>query len=182
VADASLARTCSDHGILLARFCELGSTADAPGEAALILETGPVFTAEEEDSLPARLLDGLDAGRMVEVDRNREWADVYGPCLVDGALDLLLDGATGCFRFSNEDGWSEAQLGQTLALLADRQAELMRIGGDSLATVPGGHEAISYLPPSGSVLERFAHDRRAVLRRRSEAAGAAETVLVRAAD
>lgn len=69
----------------------------------LVARTGPVCFAWEVQAGPAAWLDALDAGRPVPADARQRWHGIYGPDLLDGVLDLLLDGAAGGFNFFPRD-------------------------------------------------------------------------------
>jgi dTDP-4-dehydrorhamnose reductase len=67
----------------------------ATSEDLLVAATGPVFFPSDDAGLAARILDALDRHGDAVFDGDSAWDGVYGPCLVDTVLDLLLDGATG---------------------------------------------------------------------------------------
>jgi hypothetical protein len=82
---------------------------------------------------------------------------VYGPALIDGVLDLLLDGATGLVDFGLAERVTEAGLARLIAFAADRDPALVRESG---VPVAAGAVGRSYLPPLECMIERFVHDRR----------------------
>jgi dTDP-4-dehydrorhamnose reductase len=176
----SVARTCADAGVP----CALFTSAYGPGLAAeglslsgvLVARTGPVFTPWDRRSRAVEVLDALDRGETVRVDASSRWRAVYGPDLVDGVLDLLLDGVSGPADFTPLEGWSEAQLVAGMAEVAQANNEQVQVHGSADHGQPL-HRPLSYLPPSETTLERFVREGRlarldgelAVHRRQDEA-------------
>lgn len=155
-----VAALCRDLGIVGASIRAADGADDRDGDDHMLLvRTGPVFTCDE-DHVEALLLDEIDAGRGVEVDGYLVWEGVYGPALVDGVLDLLLDGATGCAHFVVERGWTLADFARALASVGGCEAGLVREAPVNPMTREGGFPVPSYLPSLESVLERFVGDRR----------------------
>jgi dTDP-4-dehydrorhamnose reductase len=112
-----------------------------------------------------RVLQALDSGRRIELDAGALWDRVYGPDLVDGVLDLLLDGMTGEIRFVPGERLTEAEVARELAVVADRDAGLLvqtgtPIGPPLFKWAPSP----SYLPPGETTLERFVRESRATRR------------------
>jgi dTDP-4-dehydrorhamnose reductase len=155
-----LGGVCRQLGIQGAFFT---SEASAPGQplapGILAIEHGPVFIADDDTALPTRILDALDADQPIPIEPGPIWTGVYGPSLIDGVLDLLLDGAAGHMRFIPAEQWSGVQFRHVLANVAgyDRGTLLEWTAGPS--AVPQ-----SQLPPTETVLERFVADRRRVRR------------------
>ncbi|MDB5889400.1 MAG: putative b-glycosidase, Glycoside Hydrolase Family 1 [Polaromonas sp.] len=162
----TLARTCADLGIPCAVFTTAFSPVRAGDDALptlLTARTGGVYTPWNASSRAVRLLDALDAGRVVEADADLVWDMVYGPDLVDGVLDLLLDGVRGAVTFVPSERWSELEFARQLAWVADRDAGLVRASSSSGAGGPGSAEApaaMSYLPPAETTMERFVRESR----------------------
>jgi dTDP-4-dehydrorhamnose reductase len=163
-ARSSVARVCADAGLP----CALFTSAFGPGLAAealslpglLVARTGPVFVPWDAAAGPAAWLDRLDEGRPVRAEANRRWRGVYGPDLLDGVLDLLLDGAAGGFDFIPREALGEAQLARELAAVADGDPALVsehRTAGHGPVDV---HHGVSYAPPTETTLERFVRERR----------------------
>ena len=152
---------------------------DAGPDDLLVIETGPVFEAEDEHADLCLLLDDLDMlhpGERRQVPGAAAWQGVYAPSLIDGALDLLLDRATGAVHFLAHAGWSLADAARLLATVAGHEPcaiEQQGSGPHDLSTL----DPPSYLPPLETVLERFVHDRR-----RCRAAALAGAGLLEAAE
>ncbi|HZY17876.1 MAG TPA: family 1 glycosylhydrolase [Ramlibacter sp.] len=163
----SVARQCADAGVP----CALFTSAYGPGLAAeglslpgvLVARTGPVYLPWDPSARAVRLLEALESGRgPVAADGAAHWHAVYGPDLLDGVLDLLLDGASGGFNFFPAEGWSEAEWARRMAVVAE--CDPQRVDGpDAVAQTappfpaPG---AVSHLPPSETTLERFVREAR----------------------
>ena len=167
-ARSSVARQCADAGVP----CGLFTSAFGPGLSAeglslpgvLVARTGPVFLPWDDSARPVRLLELLDEGRPVPVDGHAPWHGVYGPDLLDGVLDLLVDGASGGVNFFPAEGWTEAEWARQLAAVADRSADLVReqagaAGSEPPPAYPGGR-AVSLLPLAETTLERFVREAR----------------------
>jgi dTDP-4-dehydrorhamnose reductase len=159
--EPDLGQLCQRHAIRGASIvpddAHVGS--DRPA-AALQVVTGPLFGATEPAALTSRILDAIDAGEMPPIEDHREWGSVYRPCLVDGVLDLLLDGATGLVSFIPDENLAPADVARVLATIA--QAEPLE-GEPALPDIlKRDINSGSYLPPIETVLERFVRDRRMV--------------------
>ena len=131
---------------------------DATGHL-LVVRTDPVFTVDD-DSPAVRFLDAIDAGRDAHIEPHVTWTGIYGPTLVDGVLDLLLDGVTGLAGFAPEGDLTLDDLHRELTLLARWAA---RPAGDGAfvahaATLSGA--VPDYMPPLETMLERFVSERR----------------------
>jgi dTDP-4-dehydrorhamnose reductase len=141
---------------------EVCGALDVPGACAsdgaapaglLCYATGPVFTGDD-GSLPNAMLDALEAGEGVPADPAAAWQGVYGPSLVDGILDLLLDRADGWVDFRLPPQLSLADLAHMLALTTDCDPALVQTGGASPGTASAG-----FLPPFECMIERFVRER-----------------------
>jgi dTDP-4-dehydrorhamnose reductase len=154
-----------DLGVVCRRYgiCGAFFTTDAPvpgnssAPGVLEIEHGPVFIADDDNALPVRVLDALDSDQPLSLEPDVIWKGVYGPSLIDGVLDLLLDGATGRMRFIPDEQWCCVRFGHVLA----------NVAGFETAAVPEWETATSavsqsQLPPLETVLERFVADRRRV--------------------
>ncbi|HYF43567.1 MAG TPA: family 1 glycosylhydrolase [Ramlibacter sp.] len=161
-ARTSVARVCAEAGVP----CALFASAFGPGLAAeslalpgvLVARTGPVYVPWDPSARPVRWLDALDAGQPVTADAAGTWHAVYGPDLVDGVLDLLLDGLSGGAHFYPAEGWSEAELARNMAAVADRDAGLVREERVAVHHTPAFPSGVSYLPPGETTLERFVRE------------------------
>jgi dTDP-4-dehydrorhamnose reductase len=130
---SSVARVCADAGLQ----CALFTSAFGPGLAAeamalprvVVARTGPVFVPWEDRHDAVAWLDALDAGGKVEVDGDAHWHSVYGPDLIDGVLDLLLDQAAGAFNFVPRKPVEAAEVARKLAVLADREPGSVLVTG-----------------------------------------------------
>jgi dTDP-4-dehydrorhamnose reductase len=161
---SSVARVCADAGLP----CALFTSAFGPGLAAeamalprvVVARTGPVFVPWEERHDAVAWLDTLDAGGQVEVDGQAHWHSVYGPDLIDGVLDLLLDQAAGAFNFVPRKPVEAAEVARKLAVLADREPGSVQVTGTQGPAPQGAIHPTSYLAPVDSMLERFVRERR----------------------
>lgn len=162
-ARSSVAQVCADAGVP----CALFTSAFGPGLAAealalpgvLVARTGPVFVPWDADATPCRWLDALDAEGTVRADSRARWHAVYGPDLLDGVLDLLLDGAAGGVNFVPRDVATPAALARQLAAMVDREPESVQVEGQAPAS-EGDIHPVSFLPPTETTLERFVRERR----------------------
>jgi dTDP-4-dehydrorhamnose reductase len=158
---ADLARLCEAAGINGAFFSTEGQIADHSTAPCLLdVEHGPVFTAHDDTAFPGRLLDALDADRSIAIEPGQVWRGVYGPSLIDGVLDLLLDGATGRTRFIPAERWTHAEFARALAETAGYDRVAGTETGSELTILDESDTACSHLPPTETVLERFVVDRR----------------------
>jgi dTDP-4-dehydrorhamnose reductase len=172
-ARTSVGRLCADAGVP----CALFTSAFGPGLAAeglslpgvLVARTGPVYVPWDAGAAEVRLLDALDRGERVQA-HGGAWHGVYGPDLLDGVLDLLLDRMSGGFNFFPAEGWSQAQWAREMAVLAERDPALVEEWPPGAASQPyPGGQAVSFLPPGESTLERFVREAR-LARREGELA------------
>lgn len=163
--EADLGKVCKRFGINVAVFTTgtgIESHAIAPG--LLAIKHGPVFTANDDNALPVRLLDALDAGQSTSIESGHTWTGVYGPSLIDGVLDLLLDGATGHMHFIPVEGWSGAEFARVLAEVAGHENCALAETAVGFSGLSESAKTVSQLPPTETVLERFVADRRRVRR------------------
>jgi dTDP-4-dehydrorhamnose reductase len=126
------------------------------------------------------MLDALDRGEAVTADAAAHWDYVYGPDLVDGVLDLLLDGARGMADFVIAEAMSEADFARALAFVADARADAVIAGGDAAMLAPLPAATGSYAPPTETTLERFVRERRAARRAAPHSASDTGALLVAA--
>ncbi len=136
-----------------------------PDGGVLMARSGPVYVPWDRAARAVRLLDALDAGQPVAADAGHPWNAVYGPDLMDGVLDLLLDGMSGVVHFHPLEAWTEAEFARQLAQVADRDAALVREHSDASLPASGTAAAtlaapLSYLPPGETTLERFVRESR----------------------
>jgi dTDP-4-dehydrorhamnose reductase len=186
VTQEALARSCRTLGIVGAILhphdpeTERVPVPDSPRDM-LVVETGPVFDAADEEARAVRLLDELDLlrrGDRLRVEAWPRWTGVYAPTLVDGVLDLLLDGLTGTVHFVAEEDWSLADVARLIATVAGHQPCAI-VDKGSFIRIGAGRPVQSYLPPLVSMIERFVHDRR---RCRADRANADHAYMLEAAE
>ncbi|HEX8415554.1 MAG TPA: hypothetical protein VF637_16990, partial [Sphingomicrobium sp.] len=159
---AAIGMACAARGITGAVLLPAADVAKVSAPGLLTVETGPVFTLEDEGAPILRLLDAMDAGEISNVRRDVICDAVYGPCLVDCVLDLLLDQMTGAVCLVPGERWSEAELADVLAAVAGHRKDLLiKVGPAANAPLA---DVISYLPPMETILERFVRERRALER------------------
>jgi dTDP-4-dehydrorhamnose reductase len=137
-------------------------------DGLLMIEVEQSFAPSDDHAFPARVLDALDAGEPIAVGTGSFWSQAYVPDLVDGVLDLLLDGMSGTATF--KDGpHSEAELARAIALIGDADASLLIEQGCSNSPAPADVRRPSFAPAMESSMERFIRERRQ-LRRHLESA------------
>ncbi|MBK0392449.1 family 1 glycosylhydrolase [Ramlibacter algicola] len=170
----SVARVCAEAGVP----CALFTSAFGPGLAAeglslpgvLVARTGPVYVPWDGGARAVRLLEALEGGGPVYASAHA-WHEVYGPDLLDGMLDLLLDGASGAYNFFPAEGWTEAEWVDRMAHVAECDTTRLHMAAapaEAPPAYPGGW-TVSYLPRSDTTLERFVREAR-LARREGEAA------------
>jgi dTDP-4-dehydrorhamnose reductase len=159
---ARLAEACGRLGLPGAVLTSHARMQAAPGASRLLMaRAGPVYSPDDDLSLAARMLDALDAGEAVMADAGARWHAIYAPDLIDGVLDLLLDGARGVANFGPIEAMSEADFARSLAFVAGADARAVIEIGDPAALDRAPAAANSYSPPSETTLERFVRERRA---------------------
>ncbi|HVE54505.1 MAG TPA: family 1 glycosylhydrolase [Ramlibacter sp.] len=168
-ARSSVAAVCAAEGVPCAVF----TSAFGPGLAAealalrgvLVVRTGPVYAPWDAQAPAVRWLDALDGGGTVEAETGARWHGVYGPDLLDGVLDLLLDGAEGGMNFVPRETLAPVEWVRQLAVMADHAPDRIHgVGGDAPPAVqlPGRQHGPSLLPPADTTFERFVRERRLV--------------------
>jgi dTDP-4-dehydrorhamnose reductase len=163
-ARSSVARICAQEGVR----CALFTSAFGPGLAAealalggvLVARTGPVFVPWERGSAPVRWLDALDSGGTVDIDRDEPWHSTYGPELLDGVLDLLLDGVEGGVNFVPRQGGTHASVARAVAHVAERDAANVTCAAECDPATHGSGLDVrpTYLPILDTTLERFVRE------------------------
>ncbi len=152
-----LSNACKQLGIKGAFFSldrRVGRDTGEPN--VLTVEHGPVFDADDDRTRPAILLDAFDAGIIHAVGPSGPWRGVYGPSLIDGVLDLLLDGATGHVLFTQPavdlvSVLHDIVTGDRTSCL-DTDADMTRRALSERLS--------SHLPSTKAMIERFIADRR----------------------
>jgi dTDP-4-dehydrorhamnose reductase len=132
-------------------------------EGVLEIRTDKLYAPWDRTARAVAWLDALESGVPIEADAARRWDGVYGPDVVDVALDLLLDGRAGAVTVTN-DPTSEAEFARALALIADADAALVVERGVPESPLFAWDGPASYLPPAESGLERFVREARAARR------------------
>jgi dTDP-4-dehydrorhamnose reductase len=160
-ATARLAETCTDMDVPVAVL----TNATAPGDAAeasrlLVARAAPVYLPWDGGAAASRMLDALDAGEAVVVDAGSRWNATYGPDLIDGVIDLLLDGATGVASFLPIEAMSEADFARALAYVAGADPKLVIETGTPAVFEPLVDAGASFAPPCETTLQRFVAERR----------------------
>jgi dTDP-4-dehydrorhamnose reductase len=163
---ASLVAACAQQEIPVAVVAGLSSRNPAPDAANLLLvRTGSVYAPWDRTTRAVRMLEALDSGQRVEARAGTRWQSVYGGDLVDGVLDMLLDQVTGELEFVPGERISEAQFARDLAIVADRDQDLVvAVGRPEDPPLFQWENPPSYLPPTETTLERFVREARAARR------------------
>jgi dTDP-4-dehydrorhamnose reductase len=162
----ALPRACADRAIpclAVTGTAAWAPAADVPG--LLEIRTRTLFEPWDRSARAVALLEALDGGTPVEVDSAVPWKPIYGPDVVDAALDLLLDGVAGAVSLLPAERLSELEFARALAAVADRDPALVVATGTPadkpLFAFTGG---ASFLPPWETTLERFVREARAARR------------------
>jgi dTDP-4-dehydrorhamnose reductase len=165
-AASGLPQACARRGIPCAVITGAAAWEPAPDVAGLLeVRTRKLFMPWDRSARAVEMLDALDAGKTVLAGRASLWDGVYGPDLIDVTLDLLLDGMTGAVTVVPAERLTEVQFAQALAVVADRDGSLViEAGPAGEAPLFAWGNAVSYLPPCESMLERFVREARAARR------------------
>ena len=162
----ALPRACSARALPCLTITGVAAWApalDVPG--LLEIRTRDLFEPWDGSARAVALLEALDSGRRIEVDAASSWKGVYGPDLVDVALDLLLDGVSGAVSVLPGERLSELEFAQALAVVADRDPDLIVATGSAAAKpLFAWSDQTSYLPPWETTFERFVREARAARR------------------
>jgi dTDP-4-dehydrorhamnose reductase len=129
---------------------------------ALVIRTSAFFGPWDRYNFLHDVLSGLGAGRRVEACDQTLVSPTYVPDLVNAALDLLIDRASGVWHLANQGAlsWHE---------LASRVADQAGVDSTSLVKASGGGRSITalsserglILPTLDNALQRFLRDREA---------------------
>jgi dTDP-4-dehydrorhamnose reductase len=127
---------------------------------ALVIRTSAFFGPWDRYNFVHRVVEELNAGRMVEASDRILVSPTYVPDLVHAALDLLIDGASGVWHLANQGlvSWHA---------LALRVAAAARIDARVLVRVDQGCQRITaltserglILPPLEEAIGRYLRDR-----------------------
>ncbi|MBB3910575.1 family 1 glycosylhydrolase [Sphingomonas desiccabilis] len=93
---------------------------------ALIVRTAAFFSPHDRFNFAQAVLDTLEAGGTFDAARDHVVTPSYVPQLVDAALDLLIDGATGLWHLSNGEVLSWAEFGKRIATCAGHDADRVK--------------------------------------------------------
>jgi dTDP-4-dehydrorhamnose reductase len=130
-------------------------------EKAGVLEirTGALFMPWDRQAKAVEILEALDAGRSIEIHASAAWKGVYGPDVVDVALDLLLDGVSGAVPVRPAERISLLEFARALAATADADPSLVvAIGKAPPKPLFAWSGSVSYLPPLETMLERMVRE------------------------
>lgn len=110
-------------------WCQWEAALSAVAPSALVLRSGPLLDpASERDPLAEALLQIARGGRVRLPDEERI-APTYVPHLLDAALDLLIDRASGLWHVASRSHCSPLDLARAAALRAELPAERLERGG-----------------------------------------------------
>ncbi len=162
----ALARACAAHALPCLTVTGVAGWAPAMDATGLLeIRTRGLFQPWDGSARAVAWLEALDSGRRVEADAGAPWMGVYGPDLVDAALDLLLDGVTGPLSMLPGERLTELEFARSLAAVADRDPALVVATGSPAAKpLFAWSDGASYLPPWETTLERFVREARAARR------------------
>jgi dTDP-4-dehydrorhamnose reductase len=155
-----LADLCANSGVRYAVItgAQPWHRTDHPA-GVLELRTQSVFVPWDRWARAGQMLDVLERRKPLDIDEATPWTGVYGPDLIDVALDLLFDGMTGAVDLRNHSGLSELDFARELALVAEAPDGLIRtMGPPAERSAFSWGEKPSYLPPLPTTLERFVRE------------------------
>lgn len=138
--------------------------AGLPG--ALIVRTAAFFSPHDQHNFAVEVADRLSAGVQFAAAEDHIVSPTFVPHLVDGALDLLIDEATGLWHLSNGEAESWAGFARRIAIACGLDQRLVwPVAGASLGwsaprpiAVPLVSERGAPLPSLGRAIEAFAGD------------------------
>lgn len=159
--EPEMLEACEALGIPCGVLAAPGARAPS-SEALLVARSGPVYMPWDPDAPAVRMLRAFDGGAPVQVRADRPWRQIYGPDLIDGMLDLLLDGARGEAAFEPLEGWTEADFALAMSNIADGDPGLVEaLGAQARPWTPA---RVSFAPPGETTLERFVREGRGARR------------------
>jgi dTDP-4-dehydrorhamnose reductase len=133
---------------------------------ALVLRTSALFGPGDEDAFLVRAFKTIDAGGEFRAPANVVVSPTYVPDLVNAALDLLIDGASGVWHLANDGCASWYDFAVTAARSSGRRESLIvpvhsaamgwsapRPLWSPLGSVRGGG-----MPDLASAIERFVEE------------------------
>jgi dTDP-4-dehydrorhamnose reductase len=135
---------------------------------SLIVRTSAFFGPWDRANCVTRALEGLAAGRSLNLPGHAVVSPTYVPDLVESSLDLLIDGATGLWHLANSGAVTWEQFVLRAAMMAGFAApsdDLVR-PAETVAIRPAysvlGTERGTLLPHWDDSLERYFRDRLAI--------------------
>jgi len=134
----------------------------APG--ALVIRTSAFFGPSDRANFVTRLLETLSAGGTFRAASDAIVSPTYVPDLVDRALDLLIDGASGVWHLANAGALSWMAFARMAAAAAGFDPDAIEPGpSPAPARRPPfsalGSERGAALPPLEDCLSRYVRDR-----------------------
>ena len=138
--------------------------------SALVIRTSAFFSPWDEANFVTHVLDRLSSGVVVRADGDAIVSPTYVPDLVDRALDLLIDGASGVWHAANAGAVSWLALARIAASAAGMDADAVQRCQRMVPRAPAlrprysalGSERGPSLPPLEESLARYMRDRAVV--------------------
>jgi dTDP-4-dehydrorhamnose reductase len=135
--------------------------------AALVIRTSAFFGPWDRANFVTGVLERLSAGGRVRVDDRGIVSPTYVPDLVDRALDLLIDGASGIWHVANQGALSWLELAKTAAVAANLDPDAVESCQRAVSRLPAlrprysalGSDRGPLLPPIEESLARYVRDR-----------------------
>lgn len=126
---------------------------------ALVIRTSAFFGPWDKFNFVHGVMQNLAAGRKVEASNQVLVSPTYVPDLVHGALDLLIDGASGVWHLANQGlvSWHELALQVARAARIDSSALVCDDQGNACVTALTSERGL-LLPPLGEAIERYVRD------------------------
>ena len=126
---------------------------------ALVIRTSAFFGPWDKYSFVHGVMQDLTAGRKVEASSQVLVSPTYVPDLVHGALDLLIDGASGVWHLANQGlvSWHELALQVARAARLDASPLVSTDQGGACVTGLTSERGL-LLPPLGEAIERYVWD------------------------
>lgn len=127
--------------------------------SSLVIRTAALFGPWDDRNAPARILCCLQRGEAVATDTQPILSPTYLPDLVDTALDLLVDGASGVWHVVNEGAMSWHEVGLGIAKAARLKQDKLESGSvkKPLSRAMRSRRGI-VLPHITEAMERFVRD------------------------
>ena len=179
-APSSIASMCAKQGSRYAALVLGPRTPPAFPPEALVATAAGIYAPSEVNAPAVGWLEALDAGETIVADLAWAWDRSYGPDLINGVIDLLLDGVSGAVSFAPVEDWSAFDFAQALAEAAGRDVTQIGCALEEVSDFAPRATAVSYMPPAETTLERFVRETRAD-RAAREDAGSEENVAMLAA-